>query len=900
MNVINLHEDTPAAPFHEARIFSLSQAIQANASHIFTAVLGNATTSMQLWFDAKASFPSLPCWLLLANGQWAQFQWQCSPSAVADSSGLTGSVPEANLAPGANIVTSQQAYIIATESIEPEQSVTSENADQEAANTTLVPLQSKEKQTDQRVFEVFLKFSWGESEKHEANRFYEHQLHWVTTLDGPETGLIARFEHARKEGLQAAALIKTMQEKMPQHDTSEVNAWIKSLRADYSRRVVKALEKKLQKEQEWSNKNKAIWQQQKSFKVSLPNVYKGVGPHPHNIRQLKPAKSWRIFIDEGGEQFGIEAETLLSTDRELGRAVALLIPDYAELPPLSSKHHATEDEYLVLQALLSDLIKQPIGVFGAMVNNDLLSGSWLGSIEQLIRWTLLMLPFDGPTNVTVLIEQRGVYKAGEADLSALADVLESQLAVMMPERFAGLRLQLDFMAKDHNFNGYVDAVAHLWTTTDKIKQKMLQHIGWRHHCFLQDTKMPAAERLYRQLVQGEMPEPAVWLDACISAGSESTHSLLQDVLGKLGHKINSQPQLLEQYLRQVHLRISQQDVPLKDLATLLQWLQTQLPAGQTLPTALALSLQSALLVESNHKGLFNAGQISELQRMAEQYAAENVQAVCHLIIRLAISFTNCYAFNDARLLLSPWLMRSIETVGLLNRGKLLSAEGQMLAFQGQFDLALTHFDDAISTFERLSDDSERQRQIRQSRNYRSVVMLASDDPHAIHEIVSMLKQQYGDDQCVAIKRLARSGQPQQYLHYLVIRALVQFPVLDELCQIYLQEQTHWDFENNHPWMLIQAYRGWLLCMDNQPEIAFDYFHSAITLCSEQQSSPVIAWMGQCLAALASSLDLPICGLVLKQPLPAGFPVSQLEFLARASSQKERLSALENLLPFNFH
>lgn len=48
--------------------------------------------------------------------------------------------------------------------------------------------------------------------------------------------------------------------------------------------------------------------------------------------------------------------------------------------------------------------------------------------------------------------------------------------------------------------------------------------------------------------------------------------------------------------------------------------------------------------------------------------------------------------------------------------------GQLLAFQGQHQSALEFFDQALHTFERLSDPAQKRRNIEQTNLYRAVVM----------------------------------------------------------------------------------------------------------------------------------------------------------------------------------
>lgn len=930
MNIISLYDGLCPPAMQKANRYSLSEALSANDVK-FTAIAGVHANSLNLWSIAKEHFPSLPCYVLLDDGQWVEWHWHFSQPKDAVKS-CTQDADSANLPPAALAQTAASSEAMAsTEASAPSKesapsaSVTpvSEPAAASAAPVTpalsdtlakdgehKVDVQActpkandavSDKVINQRDFEIFKRFSWGEKEWQQAERFFEQQLDWAQQQGIANPALLKRFETARRQGKHASELIEQMRKKLKSSDENTVRAWLEKIQSNTVHRIAKAVRQKLNKELAFIQRKKKERQalRKRPFAVDLPSVFCGKGVHPHAIRHLQPSASWTMLIDEGGDQFGLVAESLAMNDRKLGRAVALLVPEHANLPPLQEKTHSTDMDVSKVQALIKTIIQQPIGVFGAQVNDDLLSGSWLGSIEQLVRWVLLLLPVKGPTKVQVLIEQRGDYSAQQADLRALADVIESQLVALLPDRFGGLRLSFAVVDKQHPLNGYVDAIAHLWSTPTREKKQILAHTGWQHHCLLQNSKMPAIERLYRRVLEGELPEPAAWLDACTSAREESEASLLHDVLAQTARRVQQQPAVLTAYLAQVQQRIRERTIAPGQLVTALQWLQAQLPKEQW-PLSLACVLESSSLVAENHLGLFDADRVAALQHQAEQLAEEDAQLACQLMLRLASSCTNNYQFGHGSQVVSSWLRRPVETVGLLNRGKLLSTEGQLLAFQGQHALALSHFDDAIATFERLSDPVERRRQVQQSWHYRAVTLLAQGEPQAANEVQGLVKLALGDQMPRAMKQLAESGFEHQYLHYLVVRALVQFPVLQDMRQSYLANQDSWDMEPTHPWMLIQAYRGWMLAEAKQTEQATLCFEHAIAACQAHTASPILLWMGHCLAALGQSLGLAISAPSSAQPLPAVFPQVSLPQLARAESNKVRFGVLEQLLPFNFH
>ena len=113
------------------------------------------------------------------------------------------------------------------------------------------------------------------------------------------------------------------------------------------------------------------------------------------------------------------------------------------------------------------------------------------------------------------------------------------------------------------------------------------------------------------------------------------------------------------------------------------------------------------------------------------------------------------------------------------------------------------------------------------------------------------------------------------------------------------EANSWQQEEGHPWMLINAYRAWLLTENQQTKTATELMQNALDNCLNS-GQPMLEWMGHCLTALATSLGLKLNLEDELPPLAAHYPAAELPQLATATDNPSRLKALQVLLPFNFH
>jgi tetratricopeptide (TPR) repeat protein len=249
--------------------------------------------------------------------------------------------------------------------------------------------------------------------------------------------------------------------------------------------------------------------------------------------------------------------------------------------------------------------------------------------------------------------------------------------------------------------------------------------------------------------------------------------------------------------------------------------------------------------------------------------------------------------------IEEWAFQPVAVPGRLNHGKLLSTLGQLCAFRGEYDEALQHFTAALEQFDQLSDPAQVTRNLRQTNSYKAIVQLDMKAPGAGKTVRGLVDQSSGKKGAASIRKLARSASPLRFEHYLLLRWLTHSPEEAQVRQDYLASIDDWQVGEGHPWMLINAYRGWLLADSNSAAAATGYLQRAVDDCSDSEDSAILHWMAHCLFSLAESLGLEVEPPARICPA-APFPSGELAKLRAASTTEDRTQALNRLLPFNFH
>ncbi len=766
------------------------------------------------------------------------------------------------------------------------------------------------------LYEAF-RFSTWEASPENARRIERLRGQMMPHL-GRYPGLLRRFEHKCAQGEQARALTEELEKRLHRDGNgAQTRAWLDQATLGRSKPFRDHLEKQLRR---FENRQQARVQRQAAdpgvpfSTIRQIRVAHGQN-HPNSLRHLDCSPQWTVLIDETGERFDEQAGELAYSDRRLGRLVALAVPAGIALPTRAG-FHAAESTAAEVDEVVGTLLAQPVGVFGFTVHDPVARAtSWIHHVITLGRWTLTQLPLaaGASAQVDVLIEQRAEFGA-QLDLSALRDMLESEMRSLSPQRYERLNLNIRFMDKSEALNGYVDAIAFTWGSPTSVSRDRLKKTAWLGHCLLRPSD-DALERLYLALHgEGELSAPQ-WYELCAAAG-ETADGALDDALARLGENLAQGPNYWNRCLSEVRRRMQAKEFSLRDLGLALSWLERWAAPGNSLPAAQQLMLETTRLASDNHRGKVDADRVERCLALADALHDESPAEACEAILRIAVATTNVFDFEMMRATVQSWLTKPVAIPGLLNHGKLQSTLGQIEAFTGNGAGAIACFDRAIAAFQRLSDRAQAKREIAQTNIYRLIAMLDLPVQPAqtlLAELSAHFHAAIRKSAPVDISRsLAHSGQSWRFSHHLWLRALVAHPAtLADARTAYIEQHGAWQDGDGHPWPLIDAYRAWLLRDFGENREAAMRLSTAIEQCASDDNGPALRWMGAVLQTLAVALQIRLpektvtdSPQLLQALLPAAPHGALAEFVDRAHdgrcADEDIHAALRACLPFNFH
>ncbi|NNM52362.1 MAG: CRISPR-associated protein Csx16 [Pseudomonadales bacterium] len=627
------------------------------------------------------------------------------------------------------------------------------------------------------------------------------------------------------------------------------------------------------------------------------------GHHPNSLRHLATAESWDVYIDETGSIFSEGDE-----GKGRGKHVALVVPCGTKLPPINVEFHATKASHAEINKALQSLLNLPVGIVGVSLDDDVLLGqeSWFAMVYHTIRLVLRLLPMTPgqETQVRFHVEQREPFVEG-TPIESLRHTIEPELRVLSPERYAGLSVHLEIVAKN-KLQGlsYVDAIAHTWGSGDSEPKKRLKISQWEGHCLL----LPQISSLQRSygLLDGskdEVLDAETWFDMVQYLGVEPQGSLVSEIMARLGDRARLDVALWKACLSEVTLRLRQKNFDLKSLVPAVRWLQNFQPEQEHVPARIKLEALSVSISADNHRGLVQSSDVVECLSLGNTLMDEDIRLVCQSQLRVAISLTNVFEFERADQILRPWLAMPVSSLGLELRGKLLSSLGQIYAFRQLSQEAMSAFNEALQVFGRLSDPVDRDRLARQTRNYRAQLQLdlglfeSADWPRLLgknpESFVGFLIHATDD---------AEAQEGQRFEHYLLLRAAVLNKESGQYLKNYLKRGDDWYVGWGHPWPLIDFYRAWLL-RDTDPALGKVCLQRAVDACNDDQGI-TMQWMGWVMAAMGQSWGwlVEVNRLADLKPLQLkNLPWADLERMVVPDiSEEERIELLKRSLPFNFH
>ena len=534
--------------------------------------------------------------------------------------------------------------------------------------------------------------------------------------------------------------------------------------------------------------------------------------HPNSIPELAPAAEWTILFDETGTDFKESAFGNNVSDLSLGRMVALVVPDYTELPPCREKCHSVDLLPSEIHAMQQTLLSHKCGIIGIPVNAlyRIHAEQWFACIETLLDLILRLLPISGKTRLKIYVEQRGKVTArNDYLLQKTCDDCLYHLSRAFPERSLSVEMEPHIIRKeDHPWNGYVDAVAFCWSSPSG--RVILNESGWNQTCLINSSPY-FLRRCIDVMEREESIQPADWTEL-LNTSTTETNSLGRSLLINLGERAKQAPAIWKNYLDHVVTHLNSKAINMRLLGRQLNWLSTYMPAEEELPPRLRLLWLTAKLAEENHRGCVATHPDSreEFLKLSERLFEEDAPLVCNAALNLAVSYTDEFDFVRARQLLDPWMMRRPEVPGLQYYGRLLSSYGQCEAFQGNNTEAISCFRQAIEAFGRLSEAESARLDIQQTSAY-LLTSLMECLPERKEEFIREAEMYFGGRICEVAPRLGVSIEDgSKYQHHILLRYLSCADSSPEERNAYLSSAGQWRVGIGHPWEMIEFYRASLV------------------------------------------------------------------------------------------
>ena len=543
------------------------------------------------------------------------------------------------------------------------------------------------------------------------------------------------------------------------------------------------------------------------------------GTPANSILRLKPARRWTMATDDTGELFGDEA---FAEGSRPGKYVCVLVPEGSTLPPLEPGWHCTDfktNEPLLEAA--ENLERSGCGILGIPVralqpsHRDL----WEPCIEVLLDLVLRLLPLDGPTEVTLEVEQKGNFdKVHPEYLKRIVDGVKYRLALSDPARAAAIRVKERIVGKkDSPWNGYADLAAFSWGCAKDVR-KLFRRFGWEGACLVPEdgANGDSFRRCLELLRQGGMMPEEDWNRLLDNPHATAVGSLAGALLRSFGEAAKAKPEFWRAYLDRVASHLDSKAIDMRLLERQMVWLKRYAPPEGEFPPRLRLLWLTAQLAGENHHGGTAFGSEEherEFLDLSERLRVEDAPLVCHAALHLAVEKTDRYEFAAARELVQPWENENPAVPGLRMHARVLSSLGQHAAFKGDNAAALAWFRRALEEFERLSERSKGE--IAQTLSYAVIAAMDATSPDFPALFSRMLHGGEPDParDAEAIRHFAvERDDRSKYTHAIALRHLAGLPPENPLRAAYAEASAGDDGladVSGHPWELAAFYRALL-------------------------------------------------------------------------------------------
>lgn len=768
---------------------------------------------------------------------------------------------------------------------------------------------------DKLLHKIFLLLAWSDNKENqqEADRL----AHMIRSHCKQDPSIESKILSAINDGKSAYQLINVdLQAHIKQFGGSieQLQQWLQQTLATIqdNPRITKHLKITLNKQMKKLNSHSTKKKFSKHTNIIPPKFRDGL--HPNSLKALQPHHHWQIFIDESGTNF--ESPNKQNTKHhETGRLVGLVVPcRKTKLPDLKKNFHAADESDHYLDTALNNILQSEVAVTGISIKNNISPSSptWLSMVQTLIKMILRSLPLQPLSQkvnrnfVEIFIEERSCFTP-DADFTLIEKLLLSELESLNQTYYADkkLAIHIEILPKNkHPMLGYADLLAHTWGgSSAQVRLKASQLL---QHCFL-EAQADTVEHIYMALDGRKPLSSHEWYEIVCTDESEIGYGLIAHYLSELGDRCQKDPLLWSKYLDEVRLRLGNRHYQPHHIDRTLSWLDRYRPANAHINDRLNLQWKIAKLAGDNHQGRVNFGLTQDILALAAKLFDEAAPETTQAFLRLAVTATNNFEFEQCKLILSH-IDHPMPIIGKLNYAKRKSSLGQYYAFNHQYNLADQYFDEAIQIFGELSDPSEATSNIRQTTVYRMInAMNGNLFDH--EKLLDMLNRYFNRNIDKDLLHHVQTRERYSFDQYLLLRAMVHMPnTLKDSIRDYIDFQSQWSHGEGHPWSLINFWRGWVLYHHNQPQAAITYFAKAAMCDDESRLTLQFISLVFAKAALALGVDIQTLGLdseqlsdtqaFLENQLPDA-PYHALMQIHDNLSSDELLAAIERCLPFNF-
>ncbi|MFH1531712.1 MAG: hypothetical protein ABIK09_13380, partial [Pseudomonadota bacterium] len=343
------------------------------------------------------------------------------------------------------------------------------------------------------------------------------------------------------------------------------------------------------------------------------------------------------MIDETGSRFDEEtnSENRRTTKFSEGRFVGLLVP---EKMTFEGKGHAAEQgSQRVLDRVVQEVLDARVGIFGISLRRlpPTAGDRWMKGCAQVIHWVLRLLPMDGPTRVSVRIEQHAEFNP-TVSIQALADEILRGLAETNPTRYGGLRLRAQLVSKaGESLLTQVDALAHMWGSRTPDSVARLEQSGLLGTC-LDPGDGAQLMTAWDLLSRGRNLPPEQWQALIHGDAVPGAETIGDRLLDDIGRACKKDPALWRIYLDRSTEHLESKAVRVGALGRELQWLERWRPAGEELTPKARFAWLIAQVEHQNHLGQVDAALLQDLRSLGDRLLDEAPQLVCQGDLDLAV------------------------------------------------------------------------------------------------------------------------------------------------------------------------------------------------------------------------------------------------------------------------